>query len=201
MMFLNYFIAFLRCFNYLQSHFTSFSCHLFHVLVHFQGRGRGRHSTPRVTASSAVSVQGAGPSQPIQIVEDITQVSHDWEAPTDGLVSFNDVMDAVDRACDAMELDCLSRVSHPKGVQNGPAFRRRRLRELEEELRNPNRRPPVFSPESSDTERYSTEEITVSNNAPFDEDFIDSAASRQQGLGAVVILHLSSGEEDNVEID
>jgi len=56
-----------------------------------------------VPASAALSAQGTGPSDPNQIADVNTQVSNDWKAPTDGLVSFVDVMDLVDCACDALE--------------------------------------------------------------------------------------------------
>jgi len=110
-------------------------------------------------------------------------------------------MDAVARACDALEVDSHSRISHPRGVQNGPAFWRRCLKAIQDALRDPNHKTPVFSPESSDTESPTSAELSISNDVLLDEDVVDSASSRQQGLGAVAVLYLSSNEEANVDID
>jgi hypothetical protein len=110
------------------------------------------------------------------------EASSDNSANEDGskdVVSFNDIMDAADRAADQFEESPVaSRISASQSRK---------------------RKAPVFSSESSETE-YSTSSdshVSVGDNL---DDFSNCASSFYIGRHDVVIIHLSSDEDEDVAV-
>jgi hypothetical protein len=118
--------------------------------------------------------------------------SKEDEAANEDMVSFVDVMDAADRAADALEHSRLSRVSDLVGPN-------RSLSEADVEPRK--RRQPMFSPESSETEYSSDSVISISIDGPMFQDTCECVCSVGQGSREIVLILLSSDSDDDVEID
>ena len=125
------------------------------------------------------------------------------ESDEEVLVSFDDVMDAADRAVDAFESSVLSRVSDTRVSKRAcnltPAAKRRRLDLILVKARN--RSVKYMSPESSDTEYSSDTQVSITIDGPVKEETCECACSNLQGLGEPIFIHLSSDSEEDVQID
>lgn len=124
---------------------------------------------------------------------EVSNDSKEEEADGEDVVSFNDIMDAADRAADAFEVSCMSRVSDPDA--------RRRREHLARMLEFARCRTTVMSPESSETEYSSESQVSITVDGPMWEDTCQCHLSTIQGRQEVVIIHLSSDSEGDVDID
>lgn len=109
-----------------------------------------------------------------------TELSSDESEEGEDLVRFDDIMDAADRAVEQFEEEPVaSHVSCPQSKK---------------------RKAPVFSDESSETEYSSSSESSVSVGDNLDT-FCRCTPSPPRVFHEVVIIHLSSDEDEDVEIE
>ena len=110
------------------------------------------------------------------------------------MVSFDDIMDAVDRAADALEVSGISRVSDPR------TRKRRKRHSIVVEI---SRRQMIsmFSESSSAIEYSSYSQVSFTIDSPTGEASSKCNTSLIQGRQEVVIIHVSSDSEEDVEID
>jgi hypothetical protein len=116
------------------------------------------------------------------------------EIEKEDVVSFDDVMDAADRAVNAFETSVMSRVSDT----NAQRRRERAQRIVMMARARPFR---LMSPESSETEDSSESQFSISIDGPAMEDFYECDCSQIQGRQEAVFIHLSSDSEVDVDID
>jgi hypothetical protein len=169
-------------------------------MVENQG-GRGGTTSRRAVQlqNEAPGSHDEGPSEPFTPANTPMEVSCDEnedQAVKEDLVSFSDVMDAADRAADAFESSVMSRVS-----DTGARRRRERLERVMILARNRDPMRPFMSPESSETEYSSDSEVSITIDGPPMEDFCQCYSSGIQGRQDVVIIHISSDSEVDVDID
>lgn len=112
------------------------------------------------------------------------------------MVSFFNVMDAADRAADAFESSVMSRVSDTRACR-----RCEQLARVMMLARNRDPMKPFMSPESSETEYSLDSQVSITIDGPGVEDFNMGDSSTIQGRQEVVIIHLSSDSEVDVDID
>jgi hypothetical protein len=170
---------------------------LYNVLIEQQGGPIGNTSSPIVELEDPEVHHGGTPLQTLTPanahIDDSCDVEED-EANKEDLVSFDDVMDAADRAVDAFESSVMSRVSDTNA---------RRRRERAQRIVMMARARPfrLMSPESSDTKYSSESQVSISIDGPAMQDLRDDDCSQIQGRQQVVIIHLSSDSEMDVDID
>ncbi len=166
------------------------------MLIKKQGGRRGSTSTPIILPQNLPIAHEAGPSQPLTPTNKVVEVEGDpreEEGKGKDVVSFNDIMDAVDCAADAYEISCMSRVSDSSA--------RRRRQRFARMLEFARCRTTVMSPESSDTEYSSESQDSITIDGPISEDTCQCECSTIQGRQEVVIIHLSSDSEEDIDID
>ncbi len=169
---------------------------MYYVLIEKQGGSRGSTSTPNIRPQNVPVTHEAGPSQPLTPANPVPEVysdSRDEEGKGEDMVSFNDIMDAADHVADAFEVSHMSRVSALEAHK-----RRRHLARILELVRC---RTTVMTPESSDTKYSSESQGSVTIDGPMWEDTCQCQCSSIQGRQEVVIIHLSSDSEEDVDID
>jgi hypothetical protein len=166
------------------------------VFIEKQGVRTGSTSSSIVQPLNLPLAHEAGSSEPLTPINRALEVSSDStekEAETANVVSFDDEMDAVERAADAFEDSVLSWVSDPDV--------HRRLRRLARVLELATCRTTLMSFESSDTEYNSESQISIAIDGPILENTCQCDCSTIQGRQEVVIIHLSSNSEEDVDID
>ena len=126
---------------------------------------------------------------------DILSNQEDFEVQREDVVSFDDIMDAADRAADAFESSALSRVTDTEARKRRCALVRIRV------AMDGNGVFRLMSPESSETEYSLESEVSISVDGPLGEDFYRGHSDRIQGRQELVIIHLSSDSEGDVDID
>jgi len=124
----------------------------------------------------------------------IHNVSEEEKSKGEDVVSFDDVMDAADRAADALKVSGINRVSDRNARR-----RRQRHARLMEVSRCKMR--TMFSESSSATEYSSDSQVFVTIDGPMWEASSKCNTTMIQGRQEVVIVHLCSGLEEDIDID
>ena len=170
---------------------------LLNFLIRQSGGPRGSTSPPIVEPEDPETHHGAIPFEtptPANAAIDYSSDAEKDEAQKEDVVSFDDVMDAADRAVDAFESSILSRMSDTKG-------RRRCERNVAIVLIARAKPFRLMSPESSKTEDSSDSQVSISIDGPVKEDFCHFDCSQIQGRQELVIIHLILDSEEDVDID
>lgn len=164
-------------------------------MFELQGGDAGPSSVPIVQTPIVPVPVAAGLSQtpaPANTMMEVSSASKEEEGADEDLVSIYNAIDVAQVTEDHLEYSVHSRISHSAERRH-----RNRIAQLQREFNARKLREPIVS-----LQRYSSDsEVSIPSHGPQIQDTCHCARNVIQGRQEVVIIHLSSDSEEDVQID